>query len=81
MSPQIHDKSRYTSKCDIWSLGVILHQLVYKCDPYKAKDIDDLRTKLKTIQPGVFKMSSNEGMIGIIKGCLAIEESQRLSWE
>lgn len=73
MSPQIHDKLRYTSKCDIWSLGVILHQLVYKCDPYKAKDIDDLRTKLKTIQPGVFKMSSNEGMIGIMKGCLAIE--------
>jgi serine/threonine-protein kinase ULK/ATG1 len=39
MSPQIFDKQPYTSKSDIWSLGVTLHELIYKCDPYQAKDI------------------------------------------
>jgi serine/threonine protein kinase len=39
MSPQMFDKQPYTSKSDIWSLGVTLHELIYKCDPYQAKDI------------------------------------------
>ena len=39
MAPQMFDNAIYTSKCDIWSLGVTLHELVYKCDPYRARDI------------------------------------------
>ncbi len=39
MAPQMLDTTKYTSKCDIWSLGVTLHELVYNCDPYKARDI------------------------------------------
>jgi serine/threonine protein kinase len=27
-------KPTYNSKCDIWSLGVVLHELVYKCHPF-----------------------------------------------
>ena len=51
MAPQMHTKSKYSSKCDIWSLGVTLHQILYKCDPYKAQDLDDLKNKIKSVQP------------------------------
>lgn len=39
MAPQMLDTMPYTSKCDIWSLGTTLHELIYKTDPYKARDI------------------------------------------
>lgn len=81
MAPQMYSKSKYTSKCDIWSLGVTLHQVIHKCDPYKAIDIDDLRIKLKTIQPDVVKMSNPTGINKIIKGCLGLEENKRLGWK
>lgn len=81
MAPQMHDKTKYTSKCDIWSLGVTLHQLLFKCDPYKAKDLDDLKTKIKTTLPNVLTAVNKEGIVSIIKKCLIIEEGKRLSWE
>lgn len=70
MAPQMLDTMRYTSKCDIWSLGVTLHELIYKCDPYKAKDIEDLRRKMKTIQPAIFSTKYNDPLANIIKKCL-----------
>ena len=27
---------RYTSKCDIWALGIILYQIVYRCIPFSS---------------------------------------------
>lgn len=75
------DGVRYTSKSDIWSLGVTLHELVYQSDPYKARDIEDLRRKIKTIKPAIFSMGNNDPLNNLIKMCLAIDEGQRISWD
>ncbi len=29
MSPQLLNNSKYTSKCDVWSVGVVLYQMLY----------------------------------------------------
>jgi serine/threonine protein kinase len=73
MTPQIFDNMVYTSKCDIWSLGVTLHELVFKCDPYRAKDIEDLKRKIKTIQPPIFMVNNNDPLTNIIKRCLIVD--------
>ena len=32
---QMHDHDlKYDYKCDIWSLGVVLHELIYNCHPF-----------------------------------------------
>ena len=36
MSPQILDHTPYTSKSDIWSLGVTLYELLYQKYPWTA---------------------------------------------
>lgn len=36
MAPQILKNERYTSKCDIWSLGIIFYQLVFGRLPWHA---------------------------------------------
>jgi serine/threonine protein kinase len=38
MSPQIVFKTPYTSKCDIWSLGVIYYELLFGTLPGKGSD-------------------------------------------
>lgn len=34
MSPEIHQKKRYTAKADIFSMGVMLYQVYFKENPW-----------------------------------------------
>lgn len=43
MAPEItmkkdFEKCLYTIKCDIWALGIILHQLLYGCHPFLERN-------------------------------------------
>ena len=38
MSPEIMSKRKYNSKSDIWSLGVILYEMVHGYPPYQGKN-------------------------------------------
>lgn len=42
MSPQILSKNYYTYKCDVWSLGIIIFEMLYDHHPWKAQDIETL---------------------------------------
>ena len=37
MAPEIVEGCPYTSKCDVWSLGVTLYELLYKTVPFLAQ--------------------------------------------
>ena len=39
MSPQLLEKKFYTSKCDIWSLGILLYELLYNSSPFPANSL------------------------------------------
>ena len=82
MSPQILRGESYSSKTDVWSLGIIWFQMVYGHTPWKGKSAFNL---LKEIEDGelVFPDTpqvSNEIKI-LIAGMLKLEELERLSWE
>jgi serine/threonine protein kinase len=34
MSPQVLSNSKYTYKCDIWSLGILFYCMVFRSSPY-----------------------------------------------
>lgn len=42
MAPQILAKEKFSSKCDIWSLGVTIFEILYGRPPYNAKNPKEL---------------------------------------
>ncbi len=76
MSPQILNESEYTLKTDIWSLGIILYELMTGNLPYRAKNISQLEKK---INKGTYKISLRERpsieCIDFLKKCLVFDEN------
>ena len=48
MSPQILSKEPYTSKCDIWSVGILYYEMLFGSHPWIGKGIVDLYTKIES---------------------------------
>jgi calcium-dependent protein kinase len=60
MAPQILERSQYTTKCDIWSLGVIFYEMMFGYPPWKARDENELLRGIKTISiTHILKRSSS----------------------
>ena len=51
--PQILNDEKYSSKCDVWSIGIILYQLLYFTYPYKKEvnNMKDLADRMKAKEP------------------------------
>lgn len=37
MAPQVLAKQKFSSKCDVWSLGVTIYEILYGMTPFTAK--------------------------------------------
>lgn len=40
-APQVLEGTNYTTKCDIWSMGVIYYELLFGRLPFEAKNVPD----------------------------------------
>lgn len=61
-APQILKREGYSAKCDIWSLGILLFQLLYYRVPFDIKTIEELRAiipKRKIVIPSDPKRSNS----------------------
>lgn len=46
MAPEIYKNQRYSEKCDIWSLGCVLYEMMFLTPPFTGKNIYDLKYKI-----------------------------------
>ena len=46
MAPEIMKKNKYTIKSDLWSLGIIIYEMLYGVVPYKGKNIVELNKNI-----------------------------------
>ena len=46
MAPQLLFNEPYTAKCDIWSLGLMLFELIYGSTPWPVRCIDTYKQTL-----------------------------------
>uniref|UniRef100_W5JZX1 Tyrosine-protein kinase n=1 Tax=Astyanax mexicanus TaxID=7994 RepID=W5JZX1_ASTMX len=78
MAPEIFDNQVYTSKCDVWSFGILLTEIVtYGNDPYPDKDklacIQAIRRGYRMEQPQACPSSLYE----IMKLCWRTDPDER----
>ena len=55
MAPEIVNGNRYSFAVDIWSLGVLLYEMLHGTAPFKSKNE---KGKMRSISRGNFKVSS-----------------------
>lgn len=80
MSPEALKKNIYSVKNDIWSIGIMIFELLHGETPWECKTEKELMDKMVTV-PVTFRESLNlsEGMKLFIKKCLEVNEEQRMS--
>jgi serine/threonine protein kinase len=47
MAPQLLKGLKYSSKCDVWSIGVIYYELLFGTHPWKGNSIHQLASHIQ----------------------------------
>lgn len=83
MAPEILMNKNYTKKADLWSIGIITYQLLFKMLPFRARNEKELLNNI-LINKGIkilegYKISSQ--LMHLIKNLLQIDPENRLTWK
>lgn len=81
MAPEMldeNDAQKYTNKVDVWSLGVILYELIARYRPFDGK-LGTLIINIKTKQPKDMPMHTTIEMIELLNQMLKKDPNQRPS--
>ncbi|EGR34357.1 protein kinase domain protein [Ichthyophthirius multifiliis] len=82
MSPQILAEENFSSKCDIWSLGMMFYELLYGRTPWTGKTPSELLENIKKKQ---LEFAENPARSDIVKDMLrkmlVISDQERINWE
>lgn len=81
MAPEIIEKQEYTVKSDLWSVGMILYEMVYGKHPYSdSYNIIDLLKKIKE-RPINYKNSISPECNDLINKLLQKNPIDRIDWQ
>ncbi|EGR32946.1 protein kinase domain protein [Ichthyophthirius multifiliis] len=85
-SPQLLNKTNYSSKCDIWSAGCIFYKMLYGQYPFVAKDLNSLINSIKKkVVNEEFQFPEipfvSDDVKQLIRKMLKYEEADRISWD
>ncbi|KRW98127.1 Protein kinase-like domain [Pseudocohnilembus persalinus] len=83
--PQLLKNQEYSSKCDVFSLGVVFFEMLYGTTPFNGQTIqglaEDIRIKIKENQFQFPAGQVSEIVKDIIVKMLQYDEGNRVSWE
>ena len=80
MAPEIIKDEKYNSKCDLWSLGIIIYQLFFKEYPFKGNTENALINKINIGQK-LLKKTNDSKLDDLIRKLLIKDPNERYSWE
>lgn len=81
-APEIYFKKKYSFKCDVWSLGLVLYQMLYGKLPWHAKGMGDLFEKIVNdalvfpTEPQISEFNKD-----LIKSMLEVDQTKRCDWQ
>ena len=80
MAPEILNEEEYNSKCDLWSLGVIIYQLFFKEYPFNGNTEIALLKKINNGQQYLKKINDSK-LDDLVKKLLVKDPIKRYTWE
>jgi serine/threonine protein kinase len=81
MAPEILNQSSLSIKSDLWSLGIIMYELLYNSHPYKPKNFKELQ---QTISKPIYydkKYKYSIECLRLLKSLLIVNPNDRISFE
>ena len=77
-APEIFEQKPYTNKVDMWSVGVVLYNMIKGTQPFSNRDIENVKDQVlhKDINYSGFK---NNALIDLCKGLLERDPDKRLN--
>lgn len=82
MSPQILDGGKFSSKCDVWSVGLMFFEMLYGKTPWTGTSQVNLFSNIKE-KPLTFPEQPvrSNAVKNLIKRMLRLSEEERVSWQ
>ncbi|CAD8133997.1 unnamed protein product [Paramecium octaurelia] len=77
LPPEYFENQEYTEERDIWSLGIILYQLLYHTSPYESKSLNKLRVEI-LISEMQFEQSISNEAISLLQQLLDKNPKKRI---
>ena len=81
MAPEILNNEKYTDKCDLWSLGIIIYKLKTKKIPYNGKVDKQILDSIEKKGQSVLDIISDEKLKDLLSKLLVRNPDKRISWE
>ena len=81
MAPEILNHHKYNIKSDLWSVGVILYEMVMKEHPFKALNITELTNVINKKKPLFLNVDINPECKKLIEKLLIVDSNNRLEWD
>ena len=88
MAPELYFKDmvgiKYNSKADLWSIGVIVYQLLFNDYPFQAfriQEMEKIITNKLSKEPLRFKRQISDETSDFLRRIFVIDPKQRMSWE
>lgn len=79
MAPELLQGRYYCRKADIWSLGVMLYEMLHGKCPYEENSIPSLLEKIKTTELKIMSSLSLETK-HLLQGMLTFNPASRINW-
>ncbi|CAD8178098.1 unnamed protein product [Paramecium octaurelia] len=82
MAPQILENKHYSTKCDIWSIGIMTYQLITGDYPWMGDDPTQLLKSIKSQKLSFpLQIQISQEFKEFIINCLQFEEKDRYNWD
>jgi serine/threonine protein kinase len=82
MAPEILDKKKYSIKSDLWSVGIILYQMLYGKVPFKSRNIISLTVEIHKNNIN-YKCDYPISIlcINLLTSLMTIDPDKRITWD
>lgn len=80
MAPEVYSEEKYCAKCDVWSTGILLYQMIYGETPWNAPSGYYLNKKIMS-EPLKFPKTPeiDASLKDLIKNMLEVKQNDRIS--